>query len=70
MGGQVTRRRDAMRFACWRFALVVLRYSEGRGDDWKRTGILLRAGGDVVCSRCLVLADSGAVEDERGRRWW
>ena len=52
MRGQVTRRREAMRFACLRFWVGVLRYGEGRDDDWKGTGILLRAGSDVVC--CVV----------------
>ena len=41
-----------MRFACLRFCVGGLRYGEGRGDDWKGTGILLRAVGDVVC--CIV----------------
>ena len=52
MRGQVMRRREAMRFACLCFCVGVLRYGEGRADDWKGTGILLRAESDVFC--CVV----------------
>ena len=42
--------------------------SEGRGDDLKEARVVLVAGDDMICLRCLELAVDGAVVDKRRRR--